>query len=184
MNKKIAFAGAQCTGKTTLMNKLNEILGLPIIPSVGREVLTKMGISVSELRNRNLEPDFQRQVSEMTAVRHGAAKSMISNRSLFDCWGYDSALNLTSIDYERLFKRYHLHYDAVLITPIEFTATPDGVRCIDESERESVQDEIIQACKRMNMPHAILRGSIKEMLEEACCVLSAGFGRMPIGNVA
>ncbi len=178
---RIAFAGAQGTGKTTTMEALNNVLGLPVLSSPGRRMMKQLGAtSVAEIRERGLEGELQRMVAQAMAIEHGSTREFISDRSIFDSAGYDAALGLTNLDYDRLVKRYRVRYDMVFILPIEFPAVSDGVRSIDENERENVHAEIVECVERSGMPHAVLSGSVEERVREALYVLSAVSGRKAI----
>ncbi len=182
---KIAFAGAQGTGKTTTLEALNGVLELPVLKSPGRRVMRQLGLeSVADARAKGKEPELQRMVAQAIAIEHGSSREFISDRSIFDSAGYDAALGLTSLDYDRLIKRYRVRYDMVFILPIEFAAPDDGVRSTDEAERRNVQAEIVECVMRSGMPHAVLSGSVDERVQEALYVLSAIGGRKAIKAAA
>jgi len=174
---RIAFAGAQGTGKTTVAKVLANELGVKLLPPISRLLLSEMGCSsISDMRSKNLEPDFQRKIVERRLLTHTSEKNYVADRSIFDAIGYDAAIGLTDINYDRLIRRYRLHYDAVLFLPIEFPISDDGVRALDLDEQVSVSDEIYASLLSSGIPHAVITGSIEERVERSLVSICSLYG--------
>jgi len=179
MPAKIVFVGSHGTGKTSLMESVNRFIRFPVLNSAARQIMSEMHIrSIADMRNQNIENVFQEKVSKRTIGSHASAKCMISDRSIYDRWGYDSHLFLTNLDYEKMISRANLKYDMIIRVPIEFIPEHDGVRSTDEVERFAIQEEIFRLVEESGMPFMNVTGSLSERTAQVLCVLSAAFDGM------
>lgn len=135
MNKKnlrIAIVGSHGTGKTTLVEKLGDILKIPVIEEIARTVIlerNKLPHDMDDLERFV----FQQTVFDRQTAREDEAIGFISDRSVLDALVYahgtSGVLALEEVITLRLRNK---PYDHIFFIPREFPLEFDGVRKEDE----------------------------------------------------
>lgn len=93
MTYRIAFSGASGTGKTTLMNAVNETLGLPVNPVGSRSVAKDMGFeSPYDVDKAGKREEFQRRLlkEKFEWERDHQKSGFITDRTAMDNIAYSA----------------------------------------------------------------------------------------------
>lgn len=152
---KIGFTGTGGTGKSTTLNILKErgTLGVPVLPSVTREVFEEFGAleADQELWTPQQKKDLQMAIFKKRWEREEEYKEtgFISDRTAIDHLAY--CLHrcyeaFTDDEIEKLYEDTRLNmesYDLIFYFPIYFTPPSDGMRQTGNGYRKII-DYIIQ----------------------------------------
>lgn len=143
---RIAFSGAQSTGKTTILDKLKETnLGFTYYTEVVRNLMAEYNLKFNEMADNTSQLIvYTRNIEQLLSNTN-----FISDRSLIDIWAYTSWLkSRNKIDnyiYDFIDKGVNTfisYYDILFYFPIEFSLMGDGVRSEDEGFRNSIDSYI------------------------------------------
>lgn len=98
--KRIAFAGASGTGKTTRMNAVAEALGLPVCPVGSRSVAAALGYaSPYDVDKAGARSDFQRKLFDDKATweKDHENTGFVTDRTHYDNLAYTALHAATSV---------------------------------------------------------------------------------------
>ena len=160
MGLKIAFTGAEATGKTTLALELKKNL-------VNLEVIKPTRMVRNYLEKSD---DIQKQIMAVyiDALMERADKGFICDRTLFDVCAYSLVKGVWDRSYIdgilAMYARTKIFPDFIFYTPIEFDFVQDGGR--PEGTREQVDSYIIE----LLMAHAptdyvAVLGTVEERMD-------------------
>lgn len=176
-NKKVCFTGAQGTGKTTILRKMQE-LGYPIITEVVRKLKAEQGISI----NKDGDNHSQNLVFKTYMDLFNTKPAFISDRGLTDVISYTKdGVEHGMVDGVVLFEQEELirkftadHPDMIYIYfPIEFPVVADGVRSEDEEYRSSIDHHIHSRLEELGVDYLTVSGTPEERLEQILHYISA-----------
>lgn len=163
------LVGAQGTGKTTILNKLEKF---EKITEVVRK-LSKSGIKINEYGDDDGQRHIFNTYNEIFD-RLDNRKNWVSDRGLFDVFAYTKYLynhgnvseDLYNEQYNRLINWSLTNKDVVIAYfPIEFDVVNDGVRSLDENFRKEIDENIKWILNECNVKYYVIEGSIEERLE-------------------
>ena len=177
---KIAFAGAQSSGKTTLLKMMKEdpmFKDLEFCENITRKVQAE-GYSINENSNKNTQ--FRIADSHKEVIQH---ENFVADRSMIDCYVYSQYLaDHDKLDLHDLFELFCImdellpQYDYIFYVKPEFGLADDGVRSADQD----FQDEIAGIFEWI-MPHAaectdvyLLEGESTERFKQLKEILKGG----------
>lgn len=173
---RIGIAGSHGTGKTTLAQRLADILELPLIEEVAREVAREMGLDdLNKLVNcYDLARTFQskvllRQLEKEMQYFNG----FVSDRTVLDNFAYWYYYGLgRQCDFNKIQARIRgiadALYDVIFFVPIEFPVVDDNFRFLCEPCRNLVEGIIMNELMNLQeTPVFVLRGSVEERLKKA-----------------
>ena len=156
---RIAFCGAQGTGKTTLATSKFFRLYFADHPCIDG-IVRKLPKSYSDRRRQ-----FH---TSLTYLRyHFRLKNFVSSRSIFDVWAY----NRLSVKTDFLFQTFnlaqkYLNYDYLFYIPIEFDLIDDGFRPTDKEYQIAIDKEIKLLLDFYHIPYNIITGTIEQRIEK------------------
>lgn len=173
---RIGIAGSHGTGKTTLAEKLADVLELPLIHEVAREVAREMGLDdLNKLvNNYELARVFQgkillRQLEKEMEYSQG----FVSDRTVIDNLAYWYYYGLArQPDFNKILSRIRgladSCYDVIFFVPVEFPVVYDGFRFVCEPCRNVIEGIIMNELMNLQeTPVFVLRGSVEERLKKA-----------------
>lgn len=143
---KIALCGAQCTGKTTLMDELekNKIFrDYKFCDEIARDIM-RMGFEI----NKKGDNDTQLMIMTTHLQNLLCNENLVTDRCLIDGYSYsqysyeiagtvDEWVNEFS---KKLTKEYSSKYDIIFYLKPEFKIVDDGVRSIDVNWQNAMVD--------------------------------------------
>lgn len=168
---KIAFTGAQSTGKTTLLEaiKQNEEFRYKyeFIDEITRRMIKK-GLKINE------EGSDTTQLLIMNEhIKNILYSDVIMDRCLLDGvvytrWLYEkNNVSKWVWDYaQTVFEQYVNRYDYIFYLTPEFGIVDDGVRSIDISFRDEIAELFEQYITRTSVPVIKLTGTVEERLNQ------------------
>lgn len=166
---KVIISGAQCTGKTTLINTIQPPFDKLVIKEQIRSICKANPSVGHDLGANDLSQEmfFMHYYNILYNREH-----FISDRGLIDVVAYTKYYvlkGLCDIDTYNamadLYKKinHHLRMTDDLPTyiylPIEFSAKEDGFRCADEDYRRTVDRCLTEVMSEMHIEPLVLRGS-------------------------
>ncbi len=144
---KLTVTGASGVGKTTLAQKLAEILDLEFIPELARLLCKELGYErIGELPEQEA---FKMQALERQIEYESRHDSFVADRSAIDCWVLWQRWNICSAmtyDTEAIYNKVAAHantYSHVVYIPPLFAAEEDGFRWTEPDYIKQV-DRIIK----------------------------------------
>jgi tRNA uridine 5-carbamoylmethylation protein Kti12 len=152
-NVKITLTGAGGVGKTTLAERLSEVLNVPLIPEIARVLCRERGYSrIGDIADQE---GFKFDVLEKQSSLEDQLDSFVADRSAIDCWVLWQRWNICSAmtyDTERMYglcsKRAQLYTHVIYIPPLfvpvedEFRWTdPDYIKQVDRLVRMTLQEQ-------------------------------------------
>lgn len=165
---KIAFTGAQSTGKTTLLNEMRCIVSnYTFIDEITRSV-AKQGVSINESGTDStqlliMKSHFKNSLLENTVMDRCALDGVVYTRYLYN----KGQVTDSVMDYaEQLFESVIETYDYIFYLIPEFDIVNDGVRSTNTDFRNQIVDlfnEYIQECE---VPVIRLTGSLQERVTQ------------------
>ena len=187
---KIAFVGAHGTGKTTLVNALEEHFNSRGIqshttPEVPRIICDSLGDPEFFRRENNT---FLKQLLLLIGqpIYEGATSSAadssitLCDRSIIDHWAY--TINLFSeqvaqnehilIPISNFIERHCRSYSHLFYVPIEFAPEDDGVREEDAEFQAKIDKEIINLLQQFDIPYHSVSGSVPQRVDKVVNTLS------------
>jgi GTPase SAR1 family protein len=167
---KIVIAGAQCTGKSTLLNELKKEVTLShftFFNEIVRSLVKEEGIKI----NRNA--DYESQISIFKKHKENSLiPDFVSDRSSIDAFVY-SYKNFKAgcftenefLEFESLFLETSSLYDKIFFLPVEFEITSDGFRDTDKSYQKEINDLFLEVFYLYGINFISLTGDIIQRLE-------------------
>lgn len=170
---RIVFTGAQSTGKTTILKKMEE-MGCNVITEVVRK-LAESGVKINkdgdEKSQVKIFKEYERLLSEMTMTGY------ISDRCLIDVVAYTMHLaKHGKIEEKFLDKQLKALKKFVASNPditycyfpIEFGVVEDDVRDTDEEYRKEIDNNIRYLMELCGLQPIYIRGSVEYRTSKVC----------------
>lgn len=174
---KIAFTGAQSTGKTTLLESLkgNDTYKYEyeFIDEITRRMVKK-GLKINE------EGSDTTQLLIMNEhIKNLLYPNVIMDRCMLDGvvytrWLYEKG-NVSKWVWEyaqNVFEKYINRYDYIFYLTPEFKIVDDGVRSIDTTFRDEIADLFEQYITLFSIPVISLSGSVEERLQKVYTIIN------------
>lgn len=174
---KIAFTGAQSTGKTTLLESLkgNDMYKYEyeFIDEITRRMVRK-GLKINE------EGSDTTQLLIMNEhIKNLLYPNVIMDRCMLDGvvytrWLYEKG-NVSKWVWEyaqNVFEKYVNRYDYIFYLTPEFKIVDDGVRSIDTTFRDEIADLFEQYITLFSIPVISLSGSVEERLQKVYTIIN------------
>jgi nicotinamide riboside kinase len=169
--RRVAIVGSFSTGKTTLAEALAQLLGLPLLPEVAREVAAE-GFRLDKDATPETEAlIFLRQYNNELAV-----PEFVGDRSLIDVMAYagwvldNQARRKETALWEecvRLAERsLRSSYSHVYYLPIEFPIVLDGLRPDDPGFQKEIDERIVGLLESHGVSYVTLTGGVEERLSQ------------------
>lgn len=167
---KIAFTGAQSTGKTTLLNRLKDdpnYYPFTFVDEITRR-MTKHGLQINEggdnmtqllIMNSHLKNILKGDVIMDRCVLDG----VVYTRYLYD----KGQVSEWVMDYaEKVFQLIIESYDYIFYLIPEFDIKDDGVRSIDSNFRNQIVKLFEQYILECEIPVIKITGSLEERIKQ------------------
>jgi len=168
---RIAFTGAQSTGKTTLLEaiKQNEEFRYKyeFIDEITRRMVKK-GLKINEAGGNTTQLLIMNE-----HIKNLLYEDVIMDRCMLDglvytdwlhwegkvkTWVYEYAKNV--------FDHYINRYDLIFYLKPEFNIVDDGVRSVDIKFRNEIVERFERYVKHVQVPVIILSGTVEQRLEQ------------------
>lgn len=168
---RIAFTGAQSTGKTTLLEaiKQNEEFRYKyeFIDEITRRMIKK-GLKINEAGGNTTQLLIMNE-----HIKNLLYEDVIMDRCMLDglvytdwlhwegkvkTWVYEYAKNV--------FDHYINRYDLIFYLKPEFDIVDDGVRSVDIKFRNEIVERFERYVKHVQVPVIILSGTVEQRLEQ------------------
>lgn len=162
---KLAFTGAQGTGKTTVLKEF-ENRGKEVVTEVVRK-LAKKGTKI----NQDGDENGQKKIFKAYEKALSVESALITDRCLIDVFAYTLYLmdngkvspEFAQKQMKQLKKFIEQHGEFIYCYfPIEFDAVDDGVRSTDEEFRKAIDNNIKRIIRELNIPTVEIRGTVEE----------------------
>jgi nicotinamide riboside kinase len=168
---KILLSGAQCVGKTTLVNSLKSIYKDWIyFDEVVRKLASK-GIKVSELGNDETQLEVMKAHIENLQIPK-TNDIALYDRGALDCFGYSVWLHKRQkIKPETFnqsvgqFKTHIKEYDYIFFIKPEFEIQDDGFRSTSKEFQTEMTEIFEKILADYQIKHTILSGSVIERIQ-------------------
>jgi nicotinamide riboside kinase len=168
---KIAFTGAQSTGKTTLLQavKSNEEFRYKyeFIDEITRRMVKK-GLKINEaggnttqllIMNEHIKNLLYQNVIMDRCVLDGVVYTdWLHWEGKVEKWVWEYAKNV--------FDHYVNRYDVIFYLKPEFDIVDDGVRSVDISFRDEIVQRFERYIKHVRVPIVTLSGTVEQRLEQ------------------
>lgn len=167
---KIAISGAQCTGKTTILNKLYELYpNWVYFKNVVRDIANK-GIPINDLGTN----DTQKAIMDahIDNLSHAKIdKTYVYDRCLLDWFAFTNDLfknNKISQEqfeyFEYNFKKNINSYDIIFYLEPEFEIVDDGFRSTNKEYQNQIVNEFRNVIEKYRVQVIKVSGSVKERI--------------------
>lgn len=167
---KIAISGAQCTGKTTILNKLYELYpNWVYFKNVVRDIANK-GIPINDLGTN----DTQKAIMDAhidNLSRAKIDKTYVYDRCLLDWFTYtndlfkNNKISQKQFEYfEYNFKKNINSYDIIFYLEPEFEIVDDGFRSTNKEYQNQIVNEFRNVIEKYRVPVIKVNGSVKERI--------------------
>jgi predicted ATPase len=140
--RRIILTGAAGVGKTSLLEALGPVLGLPVIPELGRKICEERGYKqIGEIPNQE---EFKREVLNAQIAEEIRLDKFISDRSVIDCWvlwqrwNMCSAMTYHSEEYYEQARVQSKIYTHIIYVPPMFPPSEDGFRWTDADYQKQI----------------------------------------------
>ena len=171
---KIAFTGAQGTGKSTLVNYLadndvKEIEGYTFVKEVTRRIQRQFNLDINE------KGSLTTQILIITDHIVNLRKpKVVMDRCILDAlvytrWlcDYNPGIPSWVYDYcENVFKNYIKQYDIIFYLKPEFDLVSDGVRSDDTDFRDDIADLFETYINNFGVEVVELTGTVKQRVKQ------------------
>tara|TARA_R100000008_G_C3568005_1_gene160291 strand:- start:625 stop:1152 length:528 start_codon:yes stop_codon:yes gene_type:complete len=168
---KIAFTGAQSTGKTTLLNELKKdrdiILQYDFRDEITRR-MQKKGLAINESGN-----DITQLLIMNSHIKNSLIDNVIMDRCALDGlvytdWMYDKKkVSHWVREYaEHVFNLLIDKYDHIFYLVPEFSLEDDGIRSTNLQFRDDIVDLFDHYIKEYKIPVTKLTGSVEQRLNK------------------
>jgi len=189
---KIAFIGADSTGKTTLIDEVVHAcshmnMKVLIIKNVARGVISK-GFPLAK---RATVESYANYINDQLKREREAEKEgfeiLLSDRTILDtlvnCKVNNQATKNMIADYffQMFYEVWYLEaklYNLYVHCPIEFPLVEDGIREIDTQYRSLVEEKIKKVLEEYKVPYINLCGSVKTRLNLVLTAISKFVGSL------
>jgi len=170
---KIGICGAHGTGKSTLLEALNQELKLPVIKRTMRTLWENFGIENFEKIPPDIRANFQKYalLNQIDREDNEGKNGFISDRTVLDNLAYTKLnADMSQSDfriYERLVKERLKNYTHFIYLPIEFEVAPERLRA-DIGSRHEIAAIIEAYLSKWFQAGAYLvaRGSVEERVQQ------------------
>lgn len=177
---RIAFIGAQCSGKSTTAALLSVKLGLPLLTGVARGVAKTLGIEKDEGIDMDTRYIFQVGIMVSQLQKEAALHSFVSDRGVIDNLVYLDILARQPFSpvpdtYESfwtpILKKAFYEYDYVFwLDPIP--PHSDGFRNTDRIYQQQVHDRIGEVLQEWEATGRVFRVLLKPLEERVDMIYS------------
>jgi nicotinamide riboside kinase len=168
---RIAFTGAQSTGKTTLLQavKSNEEFRYKyeFIDEITRRMVKK-GLKINEAGGNTTQLLIMNE-----HIKNLLYQNVIMDRCVLDGVVYTDWLHWEGKvekwvwEYSRnVFDHYVNRYDVIFYLKPEFDIVDDGVRSVDISFRDEIVQRFERYIKHVKVPTVTLSGTVEQRLEQ------------------
>ena len=168
---RIAFTGAQSTGKTTLLEaiKQNEEFRYKyeFIDEITRRMVKK-GLKINEAGGNTTQLLIMNE-----HIKNLLYEDVIMDRCMLDGLVYTDWLHwegkVKTWVYEytkNVFDHYINRYDLIFYLKPEFDIVDDGVRSVDIKFRNEIVERFERYVKHVQVPVIILSGTVEQRLEQ------------------
>lgn len=167
---RIGITGAQCTGKTTLLNALRseeKFKNYTVCNEVTRKVAS-YGLPINEDGNDTT----QEMIMNQHIVNWFMNKNMLTDRTALDGYVYSLYLFETgkikrpTLNYAKeVFNTLIKKYDFLFYIPPEFELKNDGVRSINTFFRDRIVVIFNTVIRDESLPVIQLKGSVRERVD-------------------
>lgn len=166
----IALSGAQCTGKTTLLNALRNDKAFQdrfmFIDEIVR-TLQRKGFKINEAGT----DETQLAVMHEHEINTQLEGDVLVDRCMLDCMAYTIWMwrhhKITRDTYHACYKGfmdYIMQYDVIFYLAPEFDIIPDGTRSTDDNFRNEVVEIFEELIKNFSLTVVRLTGTVEERL--------------------
>jgi deoxyadenosine/deoxycytidine kinase len=170
---KIGICGAHGTGKSTLLEALNQELKLPVIKRTMRTLWEKFGIDNFEKIPADIRANFQKYalLNQIDREDNEGQDGFISDRTVLDNLAYTKLnADMSQSDfriYERLVKERLKNYTHFIYLPIEFGVEPEHLRA-DLGSRHEIAAIIESYLAKWftSGDYLVARGSVSERVQQ------------------
>lgn len=166
---KIAIAGAQSTGKSTLLNALKqEYSNIQFIEEITRELkaqgykINEDGNDDTQIQIMNLHKKYS-TLSEDTIYDRCALDGIVYTQYLYDNGNISEEVYQTSLE---IFEEIINRYDKICYLKPEFDIVDDGERSTNKSFRDDIVDLFEQYIDMYNLDVIVLTGSVEERIRQ------------------
>ena len=167
---KIAFSGAQCTGKSTLMQSLIQYFpNYTFKANIVRDIAAK-GIPINELGNEDTQMAIIQAHLDNLEIQN-----LVTDRCILDCVVYgeylaeNGKIRTNSID-SMLLGKHIDEYDYIFYLPPEIEIKDDGVRNTDKAFQASIHRIFMQYIAHLDNV-VIVKGSLDERIQQVMDVI-------------
>lgn len=166
---KIAIAGAQSTGKSTLLNALKqEYSNIQFIEEITRELkaqgykINEGGNDDTQIQIMNLHKKYS-TLSEDVIYDRCALDGIVYTQYLYDNGNISEEVYQTSLE---IFEEIINRYDKICYLKPEFDIVDDGERSTNKSFRDDIVDLFEQYIDMYNLDVIVLTGSVEERIRQ------------------
>lgn len=166
---KIAIAGAQSTGKSTLLNALKqEYSNIQFIEEITRELkaqgykINEDGNDDTQIQIMNLHKKYS-TLSEDAIYDRCALDGIVYTQYLYDNGNISEEVYQTSLE---IFEEIINRYDKICYLKPEFDIVDDGERSTNKSFRDDIVDLFEQYIDMYNLDVIVLTGSVEERIRQ------------------
>lgn len=180
MNVKVNFVGTQGTGKTTLLEaarKDEAFKDFQFCTEIVRDLVKKKNLSINESGNAKSQKVFFDAYNKILNKN-----GYISDRCIIDVHAYTNYLydykpienkkELQSLYKEILRENSILKslnkdsFGIIIYFPIEFELVDDGIRSLNVSFQEYIDQYIVSILNKYQLPFYTIRGSVEQRLKQ------------------
>lgn len=185
---KIAFIGADSTGKTTLINEVAQAcshMKVVTIKNVSREVISRGFPLAKKATVESYANYIGDQLRKEREAEMQGFEILLSDRSILDtiinCKVNNQVTNNRVADYfiQMFYEVWYLEarsYSLYVHCPIEFPLVEDGVREIDMQYRSLIGKKIKELLEEYKIPNITVSGSVKARLDSVLAAISTFTG--------
>lgn len=167
----VALSGAQCTGKTTLLNALRNdktfCSKFTFVDEIVR-TLQRKGFKINEAGN----DETQRAILQEHMTNAELKGDVLVDRCVLDCMAYTIWMwrhhKISRNTYHIVYKGfldYIMKYDVIFYLSPEFDIVPDGTRSTDDKFRDEVVSIFEELIRDFSITVVRLTGTVDERLK-------------------
>ena len=145
---RITLTGASGVGKTALAERLAEVIQLPLIPEIARQLCKERGFQrIGDIPDQE---QFKFDVLDAQIEAEDARQSFVADRCALDCWVLWQRWNICTAmtyDTERIYQRSLLQarkYTHIIYIPPLIDVVEDEFRWTDPDYRKQI-DRIVRS---------------------------------------